>query len=200
MEHNTQIYYDAIMNELDGPVAEKKKEIQISLHETWRGEEQRNYVCFNNRAYINIWFQTLYSGSTSDYIEKALKEIKKKGAKKYKNIHLIYRKKEGDTHGCPCRISLKDWRREKLAENECVYITERYDMVRPEFVYETIKKYPKFEIRTQAGFGWKGARPEKDRTLDDVARLLHWAAAVDVEVDHVQKFVLVNGFSSNDMW
>ena len=192
MEKNVKLFYNAIQEELRGC-----KEIKLDY--TLYAHNNNTIMHFNGTARINLGYESKWSDHVIKNIEDAIKEVAKADPY-WSNIHPIYFKKENEHRGYIKRISLNDWREENLMEDEMVMIVDKHGMCSKELIYEAIAKYPNYELQIQSGFGWKGAKPRRNCTMVDLRKHLSWAVAQDLEIDHVNKVVFVNGFGANDMW
>lgn len=116
-------------------------------------------------------------------------------------LHLIYlRREDGSRSNDIVGVSLKDYKREKLPPTQMSYIVDEYEKCDKDIVLPIVKVYPKYEIQLISGFQWKGAKVRRNQTKAELIRLLNWACAIDLLVNHSDRFIQVNGFSANDMW
>lgn len=197
-QQNIKNYVNAIQSALNEQSTHNLFEISITLREMWQCGEKKNIFCLNGKSYINLGWCTLYSDQVKSELEKAVEELKKMRPEQCKNIHLVYEKTSSGRK--VCRISLKDWHNDCLNDGEFVSIVDHHEFCKPEVAYNAVKQYPNYEIRLRAGFAWKGALTTKNETLENMKDLIRWAVVIDVDIDHVNKFILVNGFSANDMY
>lgn len=78
---------------------------------------------------------------------------------------------------------------------------EKFNSCARQDVLDAVKKYPEYEIRIKHGFNWHGTPgPSRYQTFDDLKKLLDWACTQDVEINHDEKYIYVNGFHVNDMF
>lgn len=216
MEHNTKLCYDAIIdalryrNKKTGAyiMSENKKYIigPNSPKNLVISYEKRNipgkpyYKVFkiNDKVYFSMNDCCSVWDIQKD-IEKAINEIKSQ-FNTMANLHMICNVDKDGKRGICVRISRKDYKREKLAENEMAYVVEKYSLCSNKAAYDAVKKYPKYDITLMSGFGWKGAYRRYNQSVADMKKLIEWACAIDVEIDHGKREIFVNGFSENDMY
>lgn len=215
MEHNTKLCYDAIIDALRyrdkngqyikneegkyliGPGSSKNLVIKYEQRYHPNVPYYKEF-CINGKAYFamtsccSVW-------EIQTHIEEAVAEIKKK-YEIMKDLHLICAVDKNGKKGVCVRISRKNYKREKLASDEMLYVVEKYNLCNAKIAYDAVKKYPDYEITLMSGFGWKGAYRRYNQTLANMKSLIEWACAIDVEIDHGKKEIFVNGFSTNDMY
>lgn len=215
MEHNVKLCYDAIIdalryrdkkgnyikNENDkyiiGPASAKN--LVISYEKAYHPRvPYYSHFKINGKTYFAMT-SCCSAWDLQKDLEEAVNEVKKNFTT-MKDLHMICAVDKNGKKGLCVRLSRKNYKREKLADDEMLYVTERYKLCSAKVAYDAVKKYPKYTISLMSGFGWKGAYCRANQTIDDMKSLINWACAIDVEINHGKQEIFVNGFSTNDMY
>lgn len=82
---------------------------------------------------------------------------------------------------------------------------EKYNLVSRKKCNAALVANPTYRVYWRSGFEMRGAcEREVDRKADDFSQQMQrkydWAAGIDLVVDHDNKEIHMNGFSSIDLW
>lgn len=188
MSHNVRLCYKAIK---DGIARDKS---YVVSYEPSCGRD----ACRVN-GHVAFFMSGCSKGSLREDFHKAVWELRKEEG--FEKAHLVCGTYPDGGRASVVRVSLKDYRRERLGEGEVVYLVERYDTdaCTRKLIGDVIARHPEYELRLRSGYGFKGAKVRLNQSMADLEKLLDWSCAEDLEVDHGSRFILVNGFSANDM-